>query len=256
MTEDASLVLLERRNGYAIVTLNRPDKRNAVTSGMAQRLREVLADVENMPVVVITGVGVSFCAGVDLKQRDGQPRSFRQALGADGGQYWADTIDAMRRHPAVFIAAVNGYALGGGVTLVNNSELAVAAASARFGMPELGFSSYPALAGPTTLKRVLPKHAFQMALTRERVSAETACRWGLVNEVVPDEQLMARAMELATAVSSINPVALAFTKRALREAIELGWVAGIEHGAEVSKLIQAARDEEPGGEESSVSGLK
>ena len=106
--DEQTLVLLEVRDRYAVVTLNRPLKRNAVSVAMARQLRDVLAQVEGVPVVVITGSGSAFCSGIDLKERAGRPRTFTETLGAGDGQYWADTIDAIRRHPAVFIAAVNG----------------------------------------------------------------------------------------------------------------------------------------------------
>jgi enoyl-CoA hydratase/carnithine racemase len=237
---DQPLVLAERRDDYAIVTLNRPEKRNAVSVALAHQLMEELAALEAVPVIVITGAGQAFCAGVDLKERR-RPRTWSENLGAGDGQYWAETIERIRLHPAVFIAAVNGFALGGGVTLVNNAELAVASNRAEFGMPEVSFGSYPALAGPTTIQRIMPKHAFQMALLAERVDADTACHWGLVNEVVEHDDLLSRAGELAAAVAKFDPIALAHTKRALRAAIEMGWSEGIEHGAITAGLIQSAR---------------
>jgi enoyl-CoA hydratase/carnithine racemase len=117
----------------------------------------------------------------------------------------------------------------------------VAAEDAQFGMPELGFASYPALSGPTTMKRLLPKHAFEMALIPRRVDAHTAWRWGLVNEVVPAGELLERAGALARTVAALDPVTVAYTKRALHEAGESTWVAGIEQGALIAGLVHATR---------------
>lgn len=237
----SALVESERRQDYAIIRLNRPEKMNAVSIALADALIETLASLEDMPVVVITGNGRAFCAGVDLSERPKHRSSWRSVFGADRAQYWAETIEAMRRHPAILIAAVNGYALGGGLTLVNNSELAVASRDAQFGMPELGFASFPALAGPTTARRLLPKHLAQLVFLPGRIDATVALRWGLVNEVVAPEDLIERSCQLAHQVAELDPVALAHTKRALRSVEQMGWSDGIEHGALVSATVQATR---------------
>ena len=243
MSATPELVLAERRpEGYAIVTLNRPEKRNAITIALADRFCSVLADLEDVPVIVVTGAGdKSFSAGMDLKERTENP-TWRKALGAERGTFWLETIEVMRRHPAVFIAAVNGFAVGGGLTLVNNAELAIAVESAQFGMPELGFGAFPALAGPSTLRRILPKHAAALALTAERIDARTALRWGLVNEVVATgEQLMARAGELAASIAARDAVAVGYIKKGLRELEELGWSDGLDYGTVMSNSVKSTQ---------------
>lgn len=238
MTEP--LVLSERGDGYAVLTLNRPDKRNAVSVALADEFVAALGELEDCPVIVLTGAGnKSFCAGVDLKERAGRPQTWSASFGTDRAQYWAETVDVMRRHPAVFIAAVNGFALGGGLTLVNTAELAVAARSARFGMPELGFASFPALAGPTSVHRILPKHVSELAFLPGNIDADRAMAIGLVNEVVDDAALMDRAREMATQVARYDPIALGHTKRGLRVAERLSWVDAIENGAVTAALIKA-----------------
>lgn len=231
-----SLVLVEKKDGYAVLTLNRPDKANAINIAMAAEFREALADLEEVGAIVVTGAGDrTFCSGVDRSER-GKTRNWGTSLGVGGGQFWADTLDAMARHPAVFISAVNGFALGGGLTLVNNSELAIASSTAQFGMPEMGFGHIPAQSGPTTVKRILPKHAAWMVFTSERIDASTAQRTGIVNEVVEPEALLDRAVEIAQLVGSRNRYALAFAKRALREMADMPWSTAIEYTGQMAAL--------------------
>src|SRR6185437_2912326 len=97
---------------------------------------------------------------------------------------WFAIQEQVKQHPAVFVAAVNGFAVGGGLTLVNNAELAVAATTAEFGAPEMSFGAFPGLAGPSTIHRLLPKHAAELIFTARRIDAATAFRMGLVNEVI------------------------------------------------------------------------
>lgn len=235
------LVTRERRDRYAVVTLNRPDKMNAVNLALADALVATLASLEDCPVIVLTGAGRAFCAGVDLAERPTHRRDWRSAFGVSRSQYWAEVIETMRRHPAVFIAAVNGYALGGGLTLVNNSELAVASDKAQFGMPELGFGSFPAVAGPSTARRVLAKHVAEMVFVPGRVDAAKALSFGLVNEVVPAAELLPRACRLADEVAARDPVALAYAKRGIRDLELMGWADGIEYGAHLSAAVTAIR---------------
>src|SRR3546814_9044595 len=172
----SELVLVERHDTHVVLTLNRPDKRNAVNIELADEIIQTLGTLEDVPVIVVTGAGPAFCAGVDLKER---VRTWSTSLGAHRGQYWVEVNDVIRKHPAVFIAAVNGFALGGGLTLVNNCELAVASEAASFGMPALSFGVFPGLAGPTTMARIKPKHSAEMIFTARRICPATAHRWGI-----------------------------------------------------------------------------
>ena len=242
------LVIADIREGYAIITLNRPEKRNAMNVAAQQELHAALDDIKSRcRAVVITGAGdVSFCAGVDLGERlsgsSTEERSY--AWGSDS---WFELQEAILRHPAVFIAAVNGYALGGGLTLVNNCELAIASDGAQFGMPELSLGLFPALAGPSTIHRILPKHAAYMVFTSERIGAEDALRWGLVNEVVPAAGLLARAEELAARIAGFDPIALDYSKRAVREIPTLDWSRAIDYGVRTGIAVRA-RKAQAGGE--------
>ncbi len=241
MADVQQLVEVELHERWAVLTLNRPDKMNAVNIELADQLVAALQDLDEMSAIVLTGSGRAFCAGIDLKELPAHRMSWRSSFGTRRSQYWADTIDAMRRHPAVFIAAVNGFALGGGLTLVNNSELAIASAAAEFGIPEVGFGSFPALSGPSTVRRLLPKHVSEMVFLAKRIDAAKAQAWGLVNEVVAPSDLLPRAREVAEAVAGHDPVTVAHTKRAIRAIEEMGWVEATEYGALVSASIKATR---------------
>lgn len=241
---DEPLVLLERRAGYAVITLNRPAKRNAMNGAAQEQLVAALdATTHDCAAIVLTGAGdISFCSGVDLSERRGLgdvegPDSARQL--AWGSDSWFEVQERILRHPAVFVAAVNGFALGGGLTLVNNCELAIASTTAQFGMPELGLGTFPALAGPSTYHRLLPKHAAQLIFTAQRVDAETALGWGLVNEVVEPDQLRARACEYAERIAGFDPVAVDYSKKAVREVANLDWSRAIEYGLRTGALIRA-----------------
>ena len=240
-SSDDQLVLVDQREGYAVITLNRPAKRNAMNSAAQNQLMEALeATADSCAAIVLTGAGdISFCAGVDLSERRGmgvQDNSRQMAWGADS---WFEVQERILRHPAVFVAAVNGFALGGGLTLVNNCELAVAADTAQFGMPELGLGTFPALAGPSTFHRLLPKHAAHMIFTAQRVDAATALTWGLVNEVVEPGRLLDRACEIAERIAQFDPIAVDYSKKAVREIANLDWSRSIDYGLRTGALIRS-----------------
>src|SRR5690606_8952016 len=196
-------------------TLNRPEKRNAMNSAAQAQLQEVLKQcLGRYAAAVITGSGTAFCSGIDLKERrerlragDAPPEYSRQ------GHSWIETIEAVRKHPTVFVAAVNGFALGGGVSLINACDLAIAAEDAEIGMPEITFASYPTVAGPSTQLRILRKHASWMILTGKRIDGVTAAKWGLVNQAVPADQLMQTACALAEHIGKFNPVTIDWSKK-------------------------------------------
>jgi enoyl-CoA hydratase/carnithine racemase len=205
------IVLLER-GSYAILQINREAKRNAMNRSARQNMMLALDYIKNrFPVVILTGAGSSFCAGVDLKERaEDLDRGILTASAE-----WVNVNVAIREHPSIFIAAVNGLALGGGATLINVCDLAVAADTVEIGMPEMGFATYPGMAGPSTQLSLSRKRAAWLVLTTERISADVAMQWGLINKCVPFAELMDCATAIARRVSQYNPNALAVAKQAL-----------------------------------------
>jgi enoyl-CoA hydratase/carnithine racemase len=237
------LVLLEDCGDYGVITLNRPEKRNAMSSAAQQQLQAVLrSTVGRYPALILTGAGTAFCSGIDLKERrerlargEEMPAEYSRQ-----GHSWIETVEMIRKHPSVFIAAVNGHALGGGVSLINVCDLALAAEDAQIGMPEVTFASYPTVAGPSTQLRILRKHASWMILTGKSIDGRTAARWGLVNQAVPAQALMAEARAVAARVAQFNPVTLDWSKKALDDipAHVSDWTAALEYGRGVTSVIQ------------------
>ena len=226
---DDELVLVETEGSVAYLTLNRPDKRNAASRPLQRRLWAALDDLQesDVKVIVLTGAGeTSFCSGVDL--RDESPTVRATAFEPNP---WLGTQRRIAAHPAIFIAAVNGFALGGGMTLVNNCELAIASETAKFGAPEITFGSYAGMAGPSVIRRLLPKHSAQLILTGQMIDAETAYRWGMVNEVVPPADLLRRAGELANLIAQYDATSLDVAKQAMRSEHLLDWDAALAHGS-------------------------
>jgi enoyl-CoA hydratase/carnithine racemase len=233
------LVQMEDRGAYGFLRINRADKRNAMNSearrALSQRLRE-LHGVHK--VVVITGSGESFCSGIDLKEAAAAENA---QVRAAGSREWIEVLLEIRRHPAIFIAAVNGYALGGGTSLINVSDLAIAADEAQIGMPEMGFGTYPGMAGPSTQLMLSPKRAAWMVLTSKRLDGKTAESWGLVNRSVPLERLADEADALARHVAQFDATALAESKRALETVPNriADWPSAFDYGQTVNATIRA-----------------
>jgi enoyl-CoA hydratase/carnithine racemase len=235
---ESGLVVVEDRSEYAVIRLNRPEKRNAMSHAARLAFADALLAVRRFKVVVLTGTGASFCAGVDLKEAalerdtDGGEASARE---------WIEVLLSIRRHPAIFIAAVNGFALGGGSTLINVSDLAIAANEAEIGMPELGFATYPGMAGPAMQIMLPRKRAAWMILTARRIDGVTAERWGLVNMSVPLADLEREADVLARHVAQFDAAALSESKAAL-DVIPTrisDFAGGFDHGRHVNAMIDA-----------------
>ncbi len=239
MSESKSeLVIVEDRSAYALIRINRPDQRNAMSHAARLALADAFSASRGHKVVVLTGTGSSFCAGLDLKEA----RAEREAGGGEASaREWIDVLLSIRRHPAVFIAAVNGYALGGGSTLINVSDLAIAANEAQIGMPEMGFATYPGMAGPAMQIMLPRKRAAWMILTARRIDGVTAERWGMVNMSVPLAELEREADALARHVAQFDAAALSEAKAALDMIpARIGdFAGGFDHGGRVNAAIAA-----------------
>ncbi len=187
---------------------------------------------------VLTGTGTSFCAGVDLKESHADREA---GLPEDPKSDWNEVNLAIRRHPAIFIAAVNGVALGGGSTLINVCDLAIAANEAQIGMPEMGFATYPGLAGPAAQIALPRKRAAWMILTTRRLDGPTAEAWGMVNQSVPLAELLDAADALARHVAQFDETALTESKRAIDYIPNLisDWRQAFDYGNKVNALIRS-----------------
>lgn len=233
---DENLIVVEEKQSYAILRINRPEKRNAMSKAARTQMLAALKRLEGkFGAVVITGTDISFCAGMDLKEASADREAGAEP---DPETSWNAVNEALRAHPSVFIAAVNGIALGGGVTLINVCDLAIASDKASMGMPEMGFATYPGLAGPSTQYSLQRKHAAWMMFTTERVDGETAVRWGLVNKVVPHDQLMAEAEAVAARIGQFDPTALSVSKQAMDDIpVQIDWAKAFEYGVQKNREI-------------------
>ncbi|CAG9178711.1 enoyl-CoA hydratase/isomerase family protein [Cupriavidus pampae] len=238
-------VRVTRHAGWAEIRIDREARRNALDRATRHALATAFAELAKphaephaeIRAIVLTGTGASFCAGLDLREREAE-----RAAGAPdvAGQEAIELNLAMRAHPAIFIAAVNGLALGGGVTLVNSCDLAIASSEAALGCPEIGFANYASMAGPTSQLLLTRKRAAWLLLTTERIDAATAADWGLVNEVVAPARLDARAAELAVRLAGFDAAALAETKAALEKipAEITRWREAMDYGQTVNARIR------------------
>src|SRR5246500_5811412 len=233
----SSLVTVEQYQGYGVVRLNRPEKKNALNRAARRELLAALTSLRaECRAIVLTGCGDSFCSGVDLKE----VRADAQAGTApDLRSDWIEVLIAIREHPAVFIAAVNGLALGGGATLISVCDLAVTADDAEIGMPEIGFGAYPQFSGPGAQIQLTAKRAAWLVLTAQRIDGRTAEAWGMVNRSLPLAELMEEADRLARTVSAFDAVALSESNAALdaMPASISGWRPSFEYGLSINARI-------------------
>jgi len=242
---DEALVLLDDLGeGVQRITINRPDKRNAMNQVARSQLVAALDECRDggrTRVIVLTGTGTAFCSGVDLKENLGRPAGWTPPDTIENRRtVWLGVQDEVRQHPAIVIAAVNGLALGGGVTLINTCDLALASSDAQLGLPEASFGAFPGLAGPSTMLRISMKRAAYLVLTARRISAQQAEEWGLLNEVVPPADLLPTAEALARHIATFSPHTLQGCKKALWSIpthID-DYRAAMEYGSAVNAEIQ------------------
>jgi 2-(1,2-epoxy-1,2-dihydrophenyl)acetyl-CoA isomerase len=223
MLETNPSVLLTIRAPAAVITLNRPERYNALTLPMMQRLREALIEAEAAPsvaAVILTATGPGFCGGQDLRvlaqTYEHQPPA---AVGDLLREHYHAVIAAMGELRQPVIAAIQGVAAGGGWALALACDLRIAAASARFvpAFARLGF--VPDMGGTSALVDAVGyARALEFALLTHELNAEDAAQWGLVNCAVADDALMPTALEWAERLATLPPEGVALTKRALRAA--------------------------------------
>lgn len=210
-------VLYEVGDGVATITLNRPDARNVLDGEVMRLMSEHLAAAaadDAVRVVVLTGTGSAFCAGADLR---GATQGEAQGFSAAGPQALADLLSAILDHPKPTIARVQGHVAGGGNGLVAACDLAVAVDTARFAFSEVRVGVAPAVISVVCLQRMSPRHATELLLTGERVSATRAREAGLITAVEPEAGLDGMVRGWVGQLSAGGPNALAATKRLLRE---------------------------------------
>jgi methylglutaconyl-CoA hydratase len=200
----------------ATVTLNRPEKRNAISYQLIEEIHHALHDVQKSPahIMILTGAGAAFCSGMDLDNLREITKHTEEENLADSGRM-AHMFRALYDFPKVTIAAVNGAAIAGGCGLATLCDLTLASSEAKFGYTEVRIGFVPAIVSTFLLRQVGEKQARDLLLTGRIVDAQEAFRIGLVNEVVPPQNLLARAHELAESLAANSPASLLATKRLL-----------------------------------------
>jgi enoyl-CoA hydratase/carnithine racemase len=236
------LILFEELERYAVITFNRPEKLNALSSPMVLQFQQRLEECRGRhAAIVVTARGKAFCAGVDLRERNEWVRKGARIRGDNVRNKWYDTMGTIiRNHPAIFIAAVNGLAVGGGATLVNVCDLAIMADDAEIGATQIRWGIYPGIAGASTQVRVLHKQAAWAVLTGRNLTATQAVDIGMVNLAVPGDRLLDEAKALAAHIARFEPVALDWCKKALDQIPSHfpEWSTALEYGRSVSSIIQ------------------
>jgi methylglutaconyl-CoA hydratase len=216
----ADLVLYEVRSPAAVLTLNRPDRRNALSRALIGALSDAFARAaaaDDVRCVIVTGAGSSFCAGMDLAelQESLTPQTQESPVWEDSLRL-ATLYDRIYTSPKPTIAAVNGPAVAGGAGLVSVCDLAVCVPEARFGYPEVRRGLVAAMVMPHLLRHVGERTARYLLLTGELIGAEEAQRVGFVNAVAPADRLIVTAMQWAQSLAEGGPAALAQTKELLQ----------------------------------------
>ena len=217
---DETPILVERRAGYRIITLNRPDRLNAFTEPMHKLLRDALVEVEadeTCRALLLTGAGRAFCTGQDLNDRLAKPGE-TMVLGGTLEAYYNPLVRKLRSLPFPVIAAVNGVAAGAGCNIALACDIVLAARSANFIQSFAKIGLVPDSGGTWILPRLIgPARARALTLMAEPLPAETAEAWGMIWKALPDAELMDEAHKLCLRFASAPTVGLALIKRALDE---------------------------------------
>jgi enoyl-CoA hydratase len=239
---DEPAVLTERRERVLLITINRPDQRNAVNAAVAQGIAaamDELDDTTELSVGILTGAGKGFCAGMDLKAFVAGESPYAEDRGFAG--------ITQRAAAKPLIAAIEGFAVAGGLEVALSCDVIVAAKGARLGIPEVKRSLVAAGGALLRLPRALPRTiALEMALTGDPILAQRGHELGLVNRLVAPGEAVASALELAEAVADNGPLALAATKRIIVESADWPEAEFFARQREIVEPVMASQDAREG----------
>lgn len=243
---DESLVITEVANGVATVTINRPDKLNALNAPVRQEFIATLGRLDANPDVrvgIVTGAGEkAFVAGADVAEFE-----HRTALDQFTVSRCATVFSATAAFRKPLIAAINGFCLGGGCELALACDIRIASSTARLGQPEVNLALIPGGGGTQRLARLVGVgQAFKLIYSGDMIRAEEAMRIGLVEEVVAPDQLMPRARELAASIASKSPVALQLIKEAIQASLEMPLAEGLRLETALLSVAFASEDKREG----------
>lgn len=236
-------LLYEKREGIGYVTVNRPDKLNALNGAVMRELEEVftsIAEDDEVKVVILTGAGEkAFIAGADINELAVQA----PVSGKETAEYGQGVLNAIEKLGKPVIAAINGYALGGGCEIAMACTLRIASENAKLGQPEVKLGLIPGYGGTQRLPRLVGKgRALELILTGEMISAQEAHRIGLVNHVTSPEELLPTAEKIARQIMANAPLAIRFCLEAVNRGVEMPQDEALRFEATLFGLVCATED--------------
>lgn len=236
-----------RDEGVALITINRPERMNAMDAEAYQQLSDAwtrVRDDADIRVAIVTGAGdKAFSAGADLKSFFGNQRDMSDFWLTQKGQLLNRGLEMWKP----VIAAVNGYCLGGGMTLLLATDIRIATPSATFGLSEVARGVVAGNGGTQRMLEQLPYPiAMELLLTARRIDASTAERWGLVNRVVPPEELLSTAFDVAREIAANAPLAVQATKELALRSRDVDRATGLRMEQTMNKLLQFTEDAKEG----------
>lgn len=240
-------ILVEQRGAVTLITLNRPQSLNALNSFVLEELIDAFAKFEadaSQGCAVLTGAGEkAFAAGADIKEMSEKPAA--EFFAQDFFSRWTSHLVKTTRKP--WIAAVNGFALGGGCELAMMADIIIASENAKFGQPEIKLGVGPGMGGSQRLTRAIGKSkAMEMCLTGRMMGAEEAERSGLVSRVVPLAGLIDEAVKLAAEIAAMPPLAVIANKEAVNAAFEMTLEQGLIMERRIFQVLTATEDKAEG----------
>lgn len=248
MTADGEVLLVRREGGALRLTLNRPDKRNALNAELIAALKAALRAADDDPevrVVALEGAGRDFCSGADL--------SALRTIAEGGVMENLEDVEGLaelfllpRRMRKPVVALVRGRALAGGCGLATACDLVLAAEGAQFGYPEVRIGFVPAMVMAITRRNVSEKRAFDLLVRAQPIGAVEAERIGLISRVVPDDAFAAEADALLAELAERSPSAVQLTKRLLYHSDAMGFEAAVRAGADLNVLARMTDDMQAG----------
>ncbi len=245
MSEAFEYIIVERKGGVGIIQLNRPKMLNALSFGVFREIATAVASLEADDAIgclLITGNEKAFAAGADIKEM--QPKGFIDMFNAD---FTAIGGDRVARCTKPVIAAVSGYALGGGCELAMMCDFIIASETAKFGQPEITLATIPGIGGTQRLTRAIGKaKAMDLCLTGRMMDAAEAERAGLVSRIVPVDKLMEEALAAAEKIASMSRPVTTAAKRAVNRALETSLAEGMELERDLFRSTFALADRSEG----------
>lgn len=243
--------MYKKEGNIALLTLNKPERLNVITNAVAKELINAIYEAEkddDVRVIVITGTGKAFCAGIDVSEfAEMMKDKFRFYKGRKRWLEIYKFTDEIENCLKPVIAAVNGYALGGGFELALACDLIIASETAQFGFPEVTLGGMPGAGGTQRILRVLGKNiAKELIFTGKRISAEEGYRLGFVNKVVKPDNLMSEAIMMANEIAKNAPIAVMLAKISINNGLEIPLKVGLSYENDLNFILYFTEDREEG----------